>query len=569
MDQPFLRSYGTIKREGEYWVVLTEAHIRLRAKRWFGGAATVIPGGIKVAATDEHARDLEWMAERYALEADHGLAPAARRYDARKARVASVLDGSYEPPRYEMALPPRDYQRKAAALVWTNGGLLLADHLGIGKTVSALTVLSNPACLPAVVVCPVHLQRQWERETARFLPALKVHRIRSGNEYPEGSKLGEACKAADVIVVTYGKLRTWGPRLEARTKTVIFDECQELRRSASEKYTVAHALALSVEYRIGLSGTPVYNYGGEFFCVLDTLCPGRLGTRAEFLAEWCRDGMSSNNDKASITDPEAFGAFCRDNGMMLRRTRAEVGRELPPLNVVTHEIEYDYDALSNVESKATELARLIIDRSEKTAGFDIMRASQDLSMTLRYATGVAKARQVAAFVRMLIEETGEPVMLFGWHREVYEIWREEFADLEPAFYTGTESDAKKAAEAKRFVDGATKLIIVSLRSGAGLDGLQHVCSTVVIGELDWSPGVHEQCVGRAFRDGQTKPVFAYYLLADGGSDPVVADINGLKLRQLDGVRRNQGEHVASTKVDPKHVQKLAADYLARQKGVRK
>jgi hypothetical protein len=60
------------------------------------------------------------------------------------------------------------------------------------------------------------------------------------------------------------------------------------------------------------------------------------------------------------------------------------------------------------------------------------------------------------------------------------------------------------------------------------DGLQHVCNVGVFGELDWSPGIHDQCEGRYHRDGQTEPSVSYFLVSDVGSDPVVADVLNLK-----------------------------------------
>ena len=105
---------------------------------------------------------------------------------------------------------------------------------------------------------------------------------------------------------------------------------------------------------------------------------------------------------------------------------------------------------------------------------------------------------------------------------------EQLSDLKPALYTGSETPKEKEQSKEAFVAGEATVLIISLRSGAGLDGLQSVASTVVFGELDWSPGVHEQCIGRVFRDGQESPVMAYFLLAEEGSDPVVADVLGIK-----------------------------------------
>ncbi len=194
-----------------------------------------------------------------------------------------------------------------------------------------------------------------------------------------------------------------------------------------------------------------------------------------------------------------------------------------------------------------------------------MTASSELSNTLRQATGVDKAPYVAAFVRMLVEEHGEPVVLFGWHREVYGIWLEMLEDLNPAMYTGSESPAKKGAEMARFMDGDTDVLIISLRSGQGLDGLQRRCATAVIGELDWSPAVIEQCVGRVARDGQERAVFAYYLISKFGSDPIMVDVLGLKKAQLEGVNDPTKREKVIREVDPDHVKKLASAYLKNRR----
>lgn len=62
------------------------------------------------------------------------------------------------------------------------------------------------------------------------------------------------------------------------------------------------------------------------------------------------------------------------------------------------------------------------------------------------------------------------------------------------------------------------------RPGRPAAGLQGRC----LRELDWSPGIHDQCEGRYHRDGQTEPSVSYFLVSDVGSDPVVADVLNLK-----------------------------------------
>ena len=78
-------------------------------------------------------------------------------------------------------------------------------------------------------------------------------------------------------------------------------------------------------------------------------------------------------------------------------------------------------------------------------------------------------------------------------------------------------------------------MIMSLRSGAGLNGLQDVCSVVVFGELDWSPAQHHQVIGRLARDGQTGPVAAFFCVSDAGADPPMAEVLDIKRQQADPI----------------------------------
>jgi hypothetical protein len=194
-----------------------------------------------------------------------------------------------------------------------------------------------------------------------------------------------------------------------------------------------------------------------------------------------------------------------------------------------------------------------------------MQAAEQLSNVLRQATGIAKAPYVAAFVQLLVE-SGERVVLYGWHRAVYAIWNAQLKRFSPAMYTGSESTNQKLESKRRFCDGETDIMIISLRSGAGLDGLQYNCRTVVYGELDWSPGVHDQDTGRVHRDGQPDPVAAYFLLAEEGSDPIMADVLGVKKQQAMGVMNPKADLISKLQTDGGNAKKLATSFL-KQRGM--
>lgn len=102
-----------------------------------------------------------------------------------------------------------------------------------------------------------------------------------------------------------------------------------------------------------------------------------------------------------------------------------------------------------------------------------------------------------------------------------------------------------------------------LLAGAGLDGLQHVCKVGVFAELDYSPGIHTQCVGRYWRDGQDETSLAYFLLSESGSDPEIASILGLKRSQSEGIEDPDASLIEDNAVEPGAIKKLAQSYLLR------
>jgi hypothetical protein len=136
-------------------------------------------------------------------------------------------------------------------------------------------------------------------------------------------------------------------------------------------------------------------------------------------------------------------------------------------------------------------------------------------------------------------------------------------DLHPVMYTGSESPKQKQDAKDRFCGGDSRVMLMSLRSGAGLDGLQHHCRIGVFAELDWSPMVHLQDEGRVHRDAQPDPVVMYYLLSTSGSDPIIADILGLKRAQSEGILDPKGAVEHGLDADGQNVKKLAQAILLK------
>jgi hypothetical protein len=552
-----------------YWRIAGPPDVMIRLKRIFPRAETYRKDWITLDHTAEVARDIEWISERWDFEIAEEdrdlLREAALDHRDRQDAIGEILAGGrnrLDFPR-QPAREPFDYQTVAANLARASRGLLLGDELGLGKSTSLLLVLLDPELLPALIVVPTHLPKQWVKEVLLNVPWLKTHIIRTGTAYDPKRRREMKGEDPDVLIVNYHKIRGWADHLAGRIRCVLFDEVQELRRAESEKYKAAARIADGADVRVGASATPIYNYAGEIHNVMSVLAPDILGSREEFAREW---GSGYWHEKLRVSDPKALGIYLRTQGVYLSRTWEDVGRKRPEALHIPWEVESDGDVYDGLMANAGKLIDRVLSGDRKES----FLASGQLDLQIRQATGIAKAPYVAAFVKMLLESERKIVM-FGWHREVYRIWLELLAPFNPVLYTGSESPRQKEASKQRFMahtddpETECRLLMMSLRSGSGLDDLQLVSHICVFGELDWSPGIHRQCIGRLRRGGQEHdPVLAYFLNSGHGSDPEMIQVLNAKLSEQIPIENPDYKIVESAGEVTGHVRKLAEQIKSKR-----
>lgn len=511
------RTYGDLTFDsGRFWIANLEPHAAIKLKALFAKIPRTSRGPFDFMATPEAAADLTWFASRYALRDEAGagamLSALTAKQRADMAEVDRIMAPDYAPPPW-VGLQPgqevREHQARNCALLQRFSGLLVGDEVGEGKTYSAGAACLLPGALPATIVVPPQLMIQWANKLREFT-TLSVHVVRKTTPY--------ALPPVDVRIFSYTQIAGWIDVLQdLGTGLAVFDEAHELRHGRmTAKGQAADRLCEVSRMRLGLTGTPIFNYGPEIWNVMRFFRSEVLGDYDDFYREWC--------GTKTVDDPEALGMFLREQFALTRKLGSG-----PKPNKVVVPIDYDAAHLASIEDFAAELARVATTASFEERG----RAVRELDMRVRHETGVAKAHHVAQYVRVLVE-AGEQVVLFGWHRAVYDIWLKALDDLGVAMFTGSETGVEKHKSKGKFLDGSARVLIMSLRSGAGLDGLQAVASTVVFGELDWSPAMHNQCIGRLNREGQRcwpEPVNAIYLVTDDGSDPPMMDVLGIKAGQ--------------------------------------
>ncbi len=553
------RTYGTLSYNArrKCWTVRGDPTVTELCKRLFPGSDTGRRGEARFTSHRRIIGELNWLMLRYPLlvrsqdwERWQNAVAEARDYVIQR-EISLRMPEKVEPNPTSFLGKLTDFQKEGLGFLLRSERCLLADEMGLGKTVQALAMLSQTGEYPALIVAPAHLMRNWEREIDRFVQKpdgqkLTVHVVKGLKPY--------ALPQADIYLMHYLLLRGWKEYLpECGFPTVIFDEAQELRHSGTEKYSSASLVAEAANRVVGLSGTPIYNQGAEIWNVINILDFHYLGDYESFTREWCY-GYGNR----IVAKPDLLGERLRSEGMMLRRTKQEVLKELPPKRRLVMAVDSDEGVYRKLMQPVAQTLALM--RQPDATASQRALWTMEIEQGERQATGVAKAPYVAQFVRALLEAE-EKVLLFAHHHQVMDIYKKELHSFSPVFITGRETPAMKERAVERFMTGRTNLCCISLRAASGLN-LQRA-SCVVFGELDWSPAVHSQAEDRAHRMGQTDSILCYYLVSAGGSDQEMQDALGLKVSQFVGLMGDEPQSQSDALVGAQEAQQYIEKLVKR------
>ena len=180
-------------------------------------------------------------------------------------------------------------------------GACLADDMGLGKTIQTLSLIqrdwSAANGAPVLLLCPTSVIGNWQKEAARFTPQLPVM-VHHGLGRTRGGSFVDLARQHAIVLSSYALLhRDFEHLKEVSWAGIVLDEAQNIKNPETKQATAARAL--TADYRIALTGTPVENNVGDLWSIMDFLNPGFLGTRAEFKRNFFLPIQSGNNPAAS------------------------------------------------------------------------------------------------------------------------------------------------------------------------------------------------------------------------------------------------------------------------------
>ena len=428
-------------------------------------------------------------------------------------------------------------------LLKSSGNALLADEMGLGKTVQTLAyIASEKQSLPALVIAPLVTLNNWQAEINRFMKKKSKNGRIIEDGVPTSTKIRTG-KIKDLdnynfYIINYDLLHKRLDNLkDLNIRTLVCDEVQHLRSKSTQKYAAVKKLAAmkSVKYRVGLSGTPIYNHGSEIWPIIDILKPGLLGSFKEFCEYFCY-----LNEKGRAIVRESKRDSLREElkkHVMLRRKKSDVLKELKEKvrykEIIDADIKFYQNELAKIWHKLEEEQKSVKTEFGKSASYQ--RAIQ----SERQAAGMAKVPHVIEFVKNIME-IEESVVVFCHHRVIHNLLHESLDEFSPSSIIGGQSDKKRQENIDKFQNGDTKLMIAGLRAGnLGINLTQ--ARYVIFAELDWSPAYHRQAEDRLHRIGQKNTVFAYYLIGHGTLDDHVANILVDKSYEIDAIMDEKNE----------------------------
>jgi superfamily II DNA or RNA helicase len=436
---------------------------------------------------------------------------------------------------------------------------ILADDMGLGKTVQSLAHLliekeSGRATLPSLVIAPTSLMANWERETRRFAPALRTLVLHGDQRKKHFDRISDS----DVVFTTYPLLlRDEEALLAHEYHLLLLDEAQNIKNVRTKASGVVRRIR--AHHRLCLTGTPMENHLGELWSLFDFLMPGFLGDERRFQRLYRVPIEKDGNRERQLALNRRIAPF------MLRRTKQEVVKELPPKTEMIRTIGltggqrelYESVRMLLHEKVREEITRNGFERSSVIILDALLKLRQICcdprllrAESLKAATQKANSAKLEMLMDMLpsLVEEGRRVLLFSQFTSMLDLIKTELNDEGIRFALLTGETRNRAAAIEAFQDGKVPVFLISLKAGG--TGLNLTAAdTVIHYDPWWNPAVENQATDRAYRIGQDKPVFVYKLVTAGTVEEAILDLQARKQALADGLFSETGDATSALTMD--------------------
>ncbi|MCX6672938.1 MAG: DEAD/DEAH box helicase [Methanothrix sp.] len=480
-------------------------------------------------------------------------------------QVEQMLKALSNPGSMEDVLPPQEFQgtlrpyqlRGVSWLEYLHRiglGACLADDMGLGKTVELIAFLlrerehesekddsSKDPLQPALLICPMSVAGNWQKELERFAPSLRVL-VHHGQSRLTGLGFLQEVTGKDVIITTYALAQRDEEHLSAvYWSHVILDEAQNIKNQAARQ--TQSIKRLQSGQKIALTGTPVENRLSELWSIMDFLNPGYLGSAASFRKSFVLPIEKYKNKSRS----EALRSIIQPFVLRRLKTDPTVIQDLPE----KMEMRVNYNLTAEQASLYAAVVEEMLSRIESLEGIErrgqILAALTKLKQICNHpalflqdgSTLAGRSGKLSRLEEMLYEVLagGDSALIFTQFAGMGAMLKhhlQEKLGVEALFLHGGTSRKQRDDMIQRFQAGGLPIFILSLKAGGfglNLTAASHVFHF----DRWWNPAVENQATDRAFRIGQKKNVFVHKFVCLGTLEEQIDEMIEQKKALADSV----------------------------------
>lgn len=411
---------------------------------------------------------------------------------------------------------------------------LLADDMGLGKSLQAITVLRRVKQFPAVVCVPAFLKYNWIAELTKFAPELTVYVCQG-----QTAKLPK--KQFQIYVINYDILQFWvNEFLKIKAQFLVFDESHFLKNKAAKRTKAALKLSQRTQRVLLMTGTPIENKPVEIFFQISLIDPGIFPNWLKFAKRYnsCRRtmyGWQMGKAKNTRELNEILLSRC-----MIRRKKEDVLTELPP--IVRQVIPIDLDNWKEYREAEAD----IIEWVAKNTDLNVQKAKKveaQLKLDkLKYISALGKLDQITAWLEE--ESQNQKLVVFCHHKKILAELNSRLKNH--ILFSAEVNTNERQGLVDLFQTDPTKRIFLTTMRVGGTGLTLTASNTTVFVQLGWNPGLHDQCEARVHRIGQeADSVNAIYFIARNTvEDKILGLIDGKRSdirRVVDGEDVEQNE----------------------------
>lgn len=452
--------------------------------------------------------------------------------------AATTLAPCDPPPTFAATLRP--YQRRGLSwLMFLSSlglGACLADDMGLGKTVQLLALESterqkDPSTGPTLLICPMSLVGNWQREAAKFAPELRVY-PHHGATRCHGDELVDRIADTDLVVTTYATaIRDIDELADLRWNRVVLDEAQAVKNRLSRGAKAVRRL--DAGHRVALTGTPMENRLAELWSVMDFLNPGLLGSPELF-----RTRYAIPVERYGHTEPaERLRAITRPYLLRRLKTDPTIIDDLPEKVEIKQYCQLTAEQASLYKAVVDDM----MDKIENADGIarrgNVLAAMAKLKQVCNHPAQLLHDRSPVGVrsgkvIRLeeILEEIlaeGDRVLCFTQYTEFAEMLVPHLAarfGQDVAYLHGGTPKKRRDELVEQFQSrSGPAVFILSLKAGG--TGLNLTAANHVV-HLDrwWNPAVENQATDRAFRIGQKRKVQVRKFICTGTLEEKIDDM---------------------------------------------